>query len=78
MFTDAYDWVVEPNVLAMGTYAVGEVMTTIKPYVSGTPTSRRWEITVEIALFTSKNHVQFLICTGILEENQIHFRGNHR
>ena len=36
MFTDAYDWVVEPNVLAMGTYAVGEVMTT-KPYVSGTP-----------------------------------------
>ena len=36
MFTDAYDWVVEPNVLAMGTYAVGDVMTT-KPYVSGTP-----------------------------------------
>lgn len=36
MFTDAYDWVVEPNVLAMGTYAVGGVMTT-KPYVSGTP-----------------------------------------
>jgi len=33
-FTDAYDWVVEPNVLAMGTYAAGDVMTT-KPYVSG-------------------------------------------
>ena len=33
-FTDAYDWVVEPNVLAMGTFGVGEVMTT-KPYVSG-------------------------------------------
>ena len=33
-YTDAYDWVVEPNVLGMGTYAVGEVMTT-KPYVSG-------------------------------------------
>jgi deoxyribodipyrimidine photolyase-related protein len=33
-YTDAYDWVVEPNVLGMGTYAAGEVMTT-KPYVSG-------------------------------------------
>jgi deoxyribodipyrimidine photolyase-related protein len=33
-YIDAYDWVVEPNVLAMGTFAVGEVMTT-KPYVSG-------------------------------------------
>jgi len=33
-YTDAYDWVVEPNVLAMGTFAVGELMTT-KPYVSG-------------------------------------------
>ncbi len=33
-YIDAYDWVVEPNVLAMGTFAVGELMTT-KPYVSG-------------------------------------------
>jgi len=33
-FTDAYDWVVEPNVLAMGSFAVGELMTT-KPYVCG-------------------------------------------
>jgi deoxyribodipyrimidine photolyase-related protein len=33
-FVDAYDWVVEPNVLAMGTYGVGPLMTT-KPYVSG-------------------------------------------
>jgi deoxyribodipyrimidine photolyase-related protein len=32
-YIDAYDWVVEPNVLAMGTFAV-PVMTT-KPYVSG-------------------------------------------
>jgi deoxyribodipyrimidine photolyase-related protein len=35
-YTDAYDWVVEPNVLGMGTFAVGELMTT-KPYVSGAP-----------------------------------------
>jgi deoxyribodipyrimidine photolyase-like uncharacterized protein len=33
-YTDAYDWVVEPNVLGMGTFALGELMTT-KPYVSG-------------------------------------------
>jgi deoxyribodipyrimidine photolyase-related protein len=33
-YLDAYDWVVEPNVLAMGTYGVGPLMTT-KPYVSG-------------------------------------------
>lgn len=33
-YVDAYDWVVEPNVLGMGTFATGEVMTT-KPYVSG-------------------------------------------
>ena len=33
-YADAYDWVVEPNVLAMGTFAVGDLMTT-KPYVSG-------------------------------------------
>lgn len=35
-YIDAYDWVVEPNVLGMGTFSVGPVMTT-KPYVSGAP-----------------------------------------
>lgn len=33
-YVDAYDWVVEPNVLAMGTYGAGGVMTT-KPYIAG-------------------------------------------
>jgi len=33
-YFDAFDWVVEPNVLAMGTYGVGGLMTT-KPYISG-------------------------------------------
>jgi deoxyribodipyrimidine photolyase-related protein len=33
-YSDAFDWVVEPNVLAMGTFATGPLMTT-KPYVSG-------------------------------------------
>jgi deoxyribodipyrimidine photolyase-related protein len=33
-YADAYDWVVEPNVLAMGTFGAGPLLTT-KPYVSG-------------------------------------------
>jgi len=33
-YVDAFDWVVEPNVLGMGTFAAGDVMTT-KPYVAG-------------------------------------------
>ncbi|MFO0722740.1 MAG: cryptochrome/photolyase family protein [Myxococcota bacterium] len=33
-YTDAFDWVVEPNVLGMGTFAAGDRMTT-KPYVAG-------------------------------------------
>ena len=33
-YADAYDWVVEPNVHAMGTFGVGDRFTT-KPYVSG-------------------------------------------
>ena len=33
-YVDAYDWVVEPNVLAMGTWAVGDLVVT-KPYVAG-------------------------------------------
>lgn len=33
-YADAFDWVVEPNVLGMGTFGVGELMTT-KAYVAG-------------------------------------------
>ncbi|MFO0660189.1 MAG: cryptochrome/photolyase family protein [Polyangiaceae bacterium] len=33
-YVDAFDWVVEPNVLAMGTFGTGDLMTT-KPYISG-------------------------------------------
>jgi deoxyribodipyrimidine photolyase-related protein len=33
-YSDAHDWVVEPNVLGMATFSTGEVFTT-KPYVSG-------------------------------------------
>ncbi|MBX3198441.1 MAG: cryptochrome/photolyase family protein [Labilithrix sp.] len=33
-YVDAYDWVVEPNVLGMGSFGAGALMTT-KPYVAG-------------------------------------------
>jgi deoxyribodipyrimidine photolyase-related protein len=33
-YVDAYDWVVEPNVLAMGTFSLGDLLTT-KPYIAG-------------------------------------------
>lgn len=33
-YIDAFDWVVEPNVLAMASYGAGDVMTT-KPYIAG-------------------------------------------
>lgn len=39
-YIDAYDWVVEPNVLGMGTFGVGQLFTT-KPYVSGANYIRR-------------------------------------
>ena len=40
MFTDAYDWVVEPNVLGMSTFAAADLMST-KPYVSGSAYVKR-------------------------------------
>lgn len=33
-YVDAYDWVVEPNVQGMGSFGVGDLLTT-KPYVAG-------------------------------------------
>jgi deoxyribodipyrimidine photolyase-related protein len=39
-YADAYDWVVEPNVLGMATWATGGLMTT-KPYVAGSAYLRR-------------------------------------
>ena len=33
-YIDAFDWVVEPNVLGMGTFAAGQTMVT-KPYIAG-------------------------------------------
>jgi deoxyribodipyrimidine photolyase-related protein len=54
-YTDAYDWVVEPNVLGMGTYALGDLMTT-KPYVSGTPYIHKMSDYCQLCSFTPKTN----------------------
>ncbi|NCF97496.1 MAG: deoxyribodipyrimidine photolyase [Euryarchaeota archaeon] len=78
MFTDAYDWVVEPNVLAMGTYAVGDVMTT-KPYVSGTPYIKKMgDYCGDCSLHFKKSCPISDMYWNFLEENQDHFSNNHR
>ncbi len=78
MFTDAYDWVVEPNVLAMGTYAVGEVMTT-KPYVCGTPYIKKMgDYCGDCSLHHKKSCPVSDMYWDFLEVNKDHFSKNHR
>jgi deoxyribodipyrimidine photolyase-related protein len=57
-YTDAYDWVVEPNVLGMGTYALGGLMTT-KPYVSGAAYINRMSDYCGLCAFDPKTDCPF-------------------
>ncbi len=57
-YTDAYDWVVEPNVLGMGTYALGGLMTT-KPYVSGAAYINRMSDYCKLCSFNPKADCPF-------------------
>jgi len=57
-YTDAYDWVVEPNVLGMGTYALGGLMTT-KPYVSGAAYINRMSDYCKLCSFNPKTDCPF-------------------
>ena len=78
MFTDAYDWVVEPNVLAMGTYAVGGVMTT-KPYVCGTPYIKKMgDYCGDCSLHHKKSCPISDMYWDFLEVNKEHFNDNPR
>ena len=78
MFTDAYDWVVEPNVLAMGTYAVGGLMTT-KPYVSGTPYIKKMgDYCGDCSLHFKKSCPISDMYWNFLEDNKNLFEGNVR
>ena len=54
-YTDAYDWVVEPNVLGMGTFALGEMMIT-KPYVSGAAYINRMSDYCSVCAFSPKTN----------------------
>lgn len=55
-YVDAYDWVVEPNVLGMGTFADGG-LTATKPYVSGAAYIHRMSNYCEGCRFSPKKTV---------------------
>jgi len=77
-FADAYDWVVEPNVLGMGTYAVGGLFTT-KPYVSGANYINRMSDYCDSCRFNPKVDCPInRIYWSFLERNRSHFEGNPR
>lgn len=77
-FLDAYDWVVEPNVLAMGSFAVGDWMTT-KPYVSGAAYLARMGDDCSSCAFDPKRDCPFArLYWAFLERNAERLRGNPR
>jgi deoxyribodipyrimidine photolyase-related protein len=77
-FIDAFDWVVEPNVLGMGTYALGDAMMT-KPYVSGTPyINRMGDYCKSCSLDPRKSCPISSLYWAYLERHRSHFEGNFR
>ena len=77
-YTDAWDWVVEPNVLAMGTYATGDLMTT-KPYVSGTPYLHRMSDYCESCAFDPRSNCPIsALYWAFLDRHHDRLEGNHR
>lgn len=77
-YTDAYDWVVEPNVLGMGTFAVGELMTS-KPYVSGAAYINRMSDHCGACAFDPKRDCPLTpLYWNFLERNREVLAGNHR
>jgi len=77
-YTDAYDWVVEPNVLAMASFAVGELMTT-KPYVAGTAYLHRMGDACSKCSFDPKTNCPITrLYWQFLERNRERLAGNQR
>jgi deoxyribodipyrimidine photolyase-related protein len=77
-YTDAYDWVVEPNVLGMGTFAVGDLFTT-KPYVSGAAYIARMSDFCRSCAFDPKRDCPLTsLYWGFLAECERALRGNPR
>ena len=77
-FIDAYDWVVEPNVLGMGTYSLGSAMMT-KPYVSGTPYINKMSDYCKSCKFNPKKDCPVSnLYWAFLERHKDSFEGNIR
>lgn len=77
-YVDAYDWVVEPNVLAMASYGVGDLMTT-KPYVAGAAYIHRMSDYCRDCAFDPKTTCPVTrLYWRFLAENQHRLAGNPR
>ena len=77
-FVDAFDWVVEPNVLGMGTFALGDSMMT-KPYVSGTPYIKKMgDFCNSCEFHPTKTCPISSMYWAYFERHQSQFEGNHR
>ena len=77
-FIDAYDWVVEPNVLGMGTFALGSAMMT-KPYVAGSAYINRMSNHCKSCDFHPKKTCPIgRLYWAYLNRHSLAFSGNHR
>lgn len=77
-FADAYDWVVEPNVLGMGTFALGDLFTT-KPYVSGANYIHKMSDFCNDCRFDPKSTCPITpLYWAFLERNRERLQGNPR
>lgn len=77
-FIDAYDWVVEPNVLGMGTFALGESMMT-KPYISGAAYINRMSDYCKDCQFDPKKNCPITnLYWDFISRHSESFNGNHR
>ena len=82
-YVDAYDWVVEPNVLGMATFADGG-LTATKPYVSGAAYIHRMSNFCGHCQYDPKKSLTSDSCPftalywTFLERNQDTLAGNHR
>jgi deoxyribodipyrimidine photolyase-related protein len=77
-YADAFDWVVEPNVLGMGTYSVGDLMTT-KPYVSGAAYIDKMSNYCKGCSFDPKKNCPITrMYWDFLNRNEPSLRGNQR
>ena len=73
-FIDAFDWVVEPNVLGMASASMGTTMMT-KPYISGTPYINKMSDYCQSCALDPKELSDFKFVLGFLRATQKSLRG---